>query len=286
MPEVADYHVAMNSTEFLPVLEHPHVRATVTPLVFKLYEHHCISPARPLPHWEVRDSDPFDEGVSNAYFPRDFPHMYVGLPGAGADVPRDRVLRLRRRGMVQEHVYETYVEGKENSHDEETCEICIEDMEAERAERMEEVATDEDAGTQWEDEDRTCVGNVPSVVAQDDSSPPESESEGEDEDARIDRIRHEVQDVLGPQLDVEQLIEQVARQDDGSDDGASCCDVDIASDGGTDISRTCSGILDIILTGEVSVHHSLHVFTSSLSLCLRLTVGTHTDHPPARARVG
>ncbi|PIL29384.1 hypothetical protein GSI_09436 [Ganoderma sinense ZZ0214-1] len=257
VPDVADYHVAMNSAEFLPVLEHPQMRASVTPLFFKLHEHHCVSPARPLPHWEVHDGDPFDEGVLNAYFPRGFPDAYVGLPGAGADVPRDRVLRLRKRGAVQEHVYETFVEGKENSHDEETCEICIEEREAERAARMEEVASDEDGSptsVQWED-GHICTGNVPSVAAEDAGHEPVSEPENED--ARVERIRREVQHVLGPQMDVEQLIEQVARQEDGSDDGASCCDADLASDGSTDISRTCSGILDIILTGETLHRHAL-----------------------------
>ena len=243
----------MNSAEFLPVLEHPQVRATVTPLFFKLHEHHCISPARPLPHWEVRDSDPFDEGVLNAYFPRGFPDAYVGLPGAGVDaVSRDRVLRLRKRGMVQEHVYETFVEGRENSHDEETCEICIGEREAEREARMEEVADEENGSPtseEWVEEDG--AGNVTGAAAEDFNNEPRSELE--EEDARVERIRREVQHVLGPRMDVEQLIEQVARQDDPSDDSASCCDADLASDGGTDISRTCSGILDIILTGEVSI---------------------------------
>ena len=256
MPELADYHVAMNSAEFLPALEHPQVRATVTPLFFRLHEHHCISPARPIPHWEVRDTDPFDEGVLYAYFPRDFPDAYVGLPSAGVE-PRDRVLRLRKRGTVLEHVYETFVEGRENSHDEATCEICIEEREVERAARMEEVAGDEEASpsssTHWDDEDLTHTGIVPSIAAGVHYHHHSAASELEDDSARIDRIRREVQHVLGPQMDVEQLIEQVARQDDGSDDGASCCDADVASDGGTDISRTCSGILDIILTGEVSV---------------------------------
>ncbi|TBU28798.1 hypothetical protein BD311DRAFT_739061 [Dichomitus squalens] len=53
VPDVKNYHVAMNSAAFIPRLEHPAVKTSVTPLFFRLREHHCVSPAVPLPHTEL-----------------------------------------------------------------------------------------------------------------------------------------------------------------------------------------------------------------------------------------
>ncbi|TBU21907.1 hypothetical protein BD311DRAFT_869690 [Dichomitus squalens] len=240
VPDVENYHVAMNSATFIPRLEHPAVKASVVPLFFRLREHHCVSPAVPLPHTEVRDNDPLDEGVMNAYFPRGFPDAYLGLPGSFSDIRRDGVLRLRQRGTTQEYVYETYVEGRANSHDEATCEMCRDEAEGKRAARMAEV------GEQRESSVPPSEGSVGDV------SDSDYESEAED---HVDRVRRDVQSALGDHVDLEELIDDVSRQGDCSDDSASFCDT--ASDGGTEIINTCSGVLDIIVTGETLPHHAL-----------------------------
>ncbi|TBU54198.1 hypothetical protein BD310DRAFT_980518 [Dichomitus squalens] len=94
--------VATTCAAFIPRLEHLAVKASVTPLFFRLREHHCVSPAVPLLHTEVRDNDPLDEGAVNTYFPRGFPYAYLGLPSSFA-------LRLRQRGTTQEYVYKMYM---------------------------------------------------------------------------------------------------------------------------------------------------------------------------------
>jgi len=79
----------------------------------RLKEHHCISPQEPVPPGGPED-DPFDDGIRNAWFPP------VDLV-----TRHDRaILTYRFMGETHRTEHETFEEGQENSHDENTCTTC------------------------------------------------------------------------------------------------------------------------------------------------------------------
>jgi hypothetical protein len=83
---------------------------TTVPLFMRLREHHCINPHSPVITGGQRDG--FDDGLANAWLP---PNRI--FESEGKVVVTDPEAR--------QSVYETYVEGKPNSHDEEVCEACV-----------------------------------------------------------------------------------------------------------------------------------------------------------------
>ncbi|KAI0752946.1 hypothetical protein C8Q80DRAFT_1267409 [Daedaleopsis nitida] len=246
-PSIDDYLLAMNSSVFVPELEQPQTTVASNPLFFKLREHHCISPARPLPLWEALN-DPFDEGIMNAYCPRDFPHAY-------SVIHRNGRLNIRKRGRPEEFVYETYVRGKENSHNEDTCEICTASRLKQQEQRMASLAV-----TPSSDGDAE-------MLDYDDTDTTMYDSSTDDDDEMLDanhvvRTRTIVQTALGQGTDLEALIDRVAHEaddNDQDDDGASMYPMSPSeqSDNCSVVSRTCSGVMDIIVTGETPRKHAL-----------------------------
>ncbi|KAI9069728.1 hypothetical protein FKP32DRAFT_1599723 [Trametes sanguinea] len=207
-PDGNEYYHAASSAVFDDELEHP-TRPIVPEhhLTFKLREHHCISPATPLPH-PGASSDPLDEGIMNGFFPPSFPDWPSVTERGG---------KLFIHGR-RDWVYETHYEGKPSSHDEDTCEMCRDSR------RL---------------EDDECL-----LRCQDTA---------EEEEAQIEEARRVVQDALGENMDVDDLISSVAGDDD---DAESVCS-STSSTGETEIFRTCSGIVDIIITGETLTRHAL-----------------------------
>ncbi|OSD00575.1 hypothetical protein PYCCODRAFT_1370942 [Trametes coccinea BRFM310] len=208
-PDGNEYYHAASSKVFDEELENPtQPNVPEHHLTFKLREHHCISPATPLPH-PSPSSDPLDEGIMNGYFPPSFPDWPSVTERGG---------RLFIHGR-RDWVYETHFEGKPTSHDEETCEICRESRRVEDAERALDVQDDET----------------------------------DDAQAQMEEARRVVQEALGETMDVEDLISSVASDDDDTGSILSSA----SSTGETEIFRTCSGILDIIITGETLTRHAL-----------------------------
>ncbi len=251
--DVDDYLRAVAADTFTPALEQPAITGASAPLYMRLREHHCISPAAPLPA---------EEDVMNAFFARDFPDARLW-----AVSEREGRLNIGRRGRAEEWVYETYAEGRRGGHDEETCGMCAERRRVEEERR----AAARERRMDVELEGCRCEG---------DSGCECGECGASFDDDPVRRTRQAVQDALGRGTDLEQFIEHVAREEpvpdlDVDTDGEGDTEADDASlysysaalsdsDGSTasdmaamfDIPETkpvraCDGILDIIVTGEV-----------------------------------
>ena len=81
------------------------------PVYVRFREHHCISPEVPVP---IGGTNPgFDDGVLNAYLPQNFDYRHVR-----------NGLRISIPGSTIVTHYEDYVQGKPNSHDPTTCSMC------------------------------------------------------------------------------------------------------------------------------------------------------------------
>ncbi|KAI9507819.1 hypothetical protein F5148DRAFT_1201960 [Russula earlei] len=83
------------------------------PLFMRLKEHHCISPQDPVPAGGP-EHDPFDDGICNAWFP----------PVDLVERSDRAVLTYRYQGELQRTEHETFIEGRSNSHDQNTCLTC------------------------------------------------------------------------------------------------------------------------------------------------------------------
>ncbi|KAI0653723.1 hypothetical protein C8Q70DRAFT_590738 [Cubamyces menziesii] len=210
-PRGDEYEHAIRASEFDEVLsnpEAPHINEY--PLFFTLREHYCISPATPLPFTAAKP-DPLDEGIMNAYLPHGFPQAY-------AMTQRDGKL-IMRHGK-DSWVYETYVEGKENSHDEETCGMCAEARQRDEQQRLQDVAV-------LEDEEMVDNGSC----------------DNEAMDVSPEETRKLAQDIIG--MDVDEFIDHVERE------------VDSDSASATEVPSACTGICDIIITGHTPRQHAL-----------------------------
>lgn len=100
------------------------------PISFRLREHHCIDPRVPVPTGGSSEDD-YDDGINNAWLPAN-----TTVHPTASTV----VLKGPRGDTIEE--YETYVEGKKSSHDEDTCTMCAQRREqSERAiaRRMEQA---------------------------------------------------------------------------------------------------------------------------------------------------
>ncbi|KAI0066406.1 hypothetical protein BV25DRAFT_1971127 [Artomyces pyxidatus] len=96
------------------------------PMFMRLKEHHCINPQKPVP---CGGEDDFDDGIRDAWFPRTF----------RPETSEGRLTFTDPEGSRT--VYETFVEGRPNSHDPTTCEMCI--LRAELEEKEEERKREE-----------------------------------------------------------------------------------------------------------------------------------------------
>lgn len=84
---------------------------TGRPIYMRLHEHHCIDPQDPVPVGGADDD--FDDGITNGWFPptRQYHEHHGKLTWVTAD--------------NRHYTYETFVEGRSNSHNEGTCRICV-----------------------------------------------------------------------------------------------------------------------------------------------------------------
>ncbi|RPD55503.1 hypothetical protein L226DRAFT_574533 [Lentinus tigrinus ALCF2SS1-7] len=264
-PDVDDYFRAVTAGSFGPDLEQPNITSASAPLYMRLREHHCVSPAAPMPA---------EEDVMNAFFARDFPH-----PELWTVSEQGRRLGVRRKGRGEEWVYETFVSGRAGAHDDETCALCAERRSREEARAAERRRTGADVDMR---EGCRCEGDSGCECGDCDAD--EDMEEDEEDDARIQRIRRAVQDALGRDTDLEEFLERVAREvdsehsadfdsdaeadadteaDDASvyscsaapsdSDGSTAGDIedsDMAGGADRNVERRCDGVVDVIVTGE------------------------------------
>ncbi|OBZ78982.1 hypothetical protein A0H81_01315 [Grifola frondosa] len=243
VPNIGQYGDIARAVVFPETFSDSNPRITFAPVYFQLREHHCINPEEPLATGGVGDG--FDDGVNNGWCPRvEFRERHGQL----------QIYNMESRHMVR---YETYVEGRPNSHDEATCKYCIgmhemeEDEFRERVRARERAESDEDEV--MEDDEGADLAlelmEVDPAAAAPSRSPSRSSFSSTrsytDED-EIRSARADVQSALG-NSDLDDLLAQAAGYDDASDDGDSDCEEYIENE--------CNGIRDIILTGETSQHH-------------------------------
>ncbi|THH19371.1 hypothetical protein EW146_g1793 [Bondarzewia mesenterica] len=112
VPEETGYLNMIVTRDYPPQFSEMSPFMSTWPVFMRLREHHCINPA--LPSMPGRNpNDDLDEGIRNGWFPS------VELRESGGKV----VIHDRDEDIHSE--YETYVEGKPNSHNEDTCRTCI-----------------------------------------------------------------------------------------------------------------------------------------------------------------
>ncbi|TFK56903.1 hypothetical protein OE88DRAFT_1650405 [Heliocybe sulcata] len=96
---------------------------TGRPIYMRLREHHCIDPRNPVPVGGAGDD--YDDGVTNGWFGPIRRHFET-----------QGKLTWVAAGDDHEYVYETFVEGRPNSHSPETCRMCIAGREMEEEEEQ------------------------------------------------------------------------------------------------------------------------------------------------------
>ena len=197
----------------------------------RLREHHCISPAIPALAGH-NPNDAIDDGIRNGWFPsveiRESGvrclHAYTQL-----SVCTDKVSTLQGKVTIQDRSegvtseYETFVEGRPNSHNEEKCHICVNNAALREEELQQRV--------------------------------------------QANRARAEQADKLPRHEDYEEdfAMADLARNDSryGSDDEDT-------------YEAKCSGIQDIIFTGEVRVFTCICFFL----LVILTNMAFHLDFSP------
>ncbi|CCM02618.1 uncharacterized protein FIBRA_04721 [Fibroporia radiculosa] len=194
IPDVNQYCALISSQDMPATLSAHDPALYVLPVYMTLREHHCIMPQLPVRTGGAYTEED-DDGINNGWFPE----IQV-RETAGRVHVRDTALR-------EDSQYETYAEGRENSHDPETCTACIMRGESEETELRATIAANADA------------------------------ARGDDAAMDVEQTRAEVDAALGPGVRVDDLL------DVEMDGGESVC-----SDY---VNNTCSGICDIIITGEV-----------------------------------
>lgn len=232
----------------------------------RLREHHCVNPEFPVLPGGSHDG--LDDGVRNGWFP-DITYREVG-----------GIIRVEDRDHHLVSRYETYVEGRPNSHSEDTCAQCGRRKEDEEADLMARVRANADASMHVESEadnrsfspDRCrrltsssrsaqCSPSRLSPFAADSSESDSSESHADTEsDAEEERMRMSVNEALGPDTSIDELLESEMEHVPG--------DPDEQDDFEEFISNECNGVHDIIVTGEVrGFHLCIEADSSDLYLC-------------------
>ena len=203
------------------------------PVYVRFREHHCISPATPVPTGGTNHG--FDDGLLNAYLPKAFEYRHVG-----------NALRINYPGCHAAARYEDYVEGKPNSHNPTTCAACIARFEQEEFEWRERMAHGY-AGP----DDESVIGDSEEAEAQ--PVPRARRGSGSSQNSQRSYWYGSEHDAEGPlssgQMMLEHDPESEALLDEMMID-------DLPDDDEEYIDNECNGILDIIITGEVRCVYS------------------------------
>lgn len=222
----------------------PHVPAmTTVPISFRLREHHCINPQHPALCGGV-GGEFIDDGIMNAWFPN----------GATLHESTDDVI-VHDRSQDLKSKYETFTEGKPNSHNEDTCTQCRQSREAD-AEQLAERAREHQrrSSSPPRSPDDSSEGS-PSEGAPPERKEPMSELHqaqlSQDVQmpfssaADIAEARSVAQAALGSSVDVDELLDAEMLSASSESAGRSGVYEEF-------VTHECNGIQDIIITGEVS----------------------------------
>jgi len=152
-----------------------------------------------------------DDGINNAWFPN--VHFHPEARGR---------IRVRDESTRVEHEYETFVPGRKNSHRRATCTACIRRREEAEAEFQDRVRTNAAAGS--------------------------ASFSSSSEDIEVQQARSDVNEALGPDADVDGLLQNALAE--ASQDKARADDSTAER-----LEGTCSGVCDIIVTGETLPRH-------------------------------
>jgi len=198
---VAQYFALTNSATMPADFSNERPHLLRAPVFMNVREHHCIMPESPV---RCGGTDAVnDDGINNAWFPP----MDVTEAGGFA--------RVRDFQTGQVHRYETYVEGRPNGHNPDTCTVCVANQ------------TEEDA----ELHRRVTALRAASGLQE------------------VQQARTDINAALGPGEDADVILREAMDEDD----------TDTASDVSTEmenyIENMCSGICDIIVTGETLDRH-------------------------------
>ncbi|KAI0917918.1 hypothetical protein AcV5_002729 [Taiwanofungus camphoratus] len=253
VPDISQYSALVTSVDFPEGFSEQNPRLITYPVFMRLREHHCVNPEFPVLPGGSHDG--LDDGVRNGWFP-DITYREVG-----------GIIRVEDRDHHLVSRYETYVEGRPNSHSEDTCTQCGRRKEDEEADLMARVRTNADASMHVESEadnrsfspDRRrrltsssrsaqCSPSRLSPFAADSSESDSSESHADTEsDAEEERMRMSVNEALGPDTSIDELLESEMEHVPG--------DPDEQDDFEEFISNECNGVHDIIVTGETLPRH-------------------------------
>ena len=211
------------------------------PVYVRFREHHCISPARPVPTGGTQRG--FDDGLMNGYLPNSFEYHHVGnslkisVSGAHSQIFR----------------YEDYVEGKPNSHDPSKCTGCLlratqEHLRIrERAARHEAVAAEQPVGAHAVDADEDAV---------DTDEDAEIEPAPRDRRGSVSSIESDVSYFFGDESDPDNIVRTRHMMLERDPDTEALRD-EMMTDGVPEfrnaglLERECDGVEDVIITGEV-----------------------------------
>lgn len=165
MPDEGSYFRIANTVTLPPGFGESFPFVTTVPVMVRLREHHCIRPARAVEVPSGDDPDRlFDEGVRNGWLPNgikfredgvsSFPYLFAFHPSLR---PSKRKLEVQDRHGRTLANYETYRPGRQNSHSEDTCDVCCARIGAAEEAMLDRVRErsfqqrDEGPGMPWDD---------------------------------------------------------------------------------------------------------------------------------------
>ncbi|KAI0789567.1 hypothetical protein C8Q75DRAFT_807191 [Abortiporus biennis] len=125
IPDMNQYFALITSKVFPDTFSTTNPMLITVPIYMRLREHHCINPEYPTVTGGAHDG--FDDGIRNGWFPD------IKISEGNGYV------RIEDQDNNYVSKYETYVEGRPNSHSEDTCTQCRERKEEEEAELRERV---------------------------------------------------------------------------------------------------------------------------------------------------
>ncbi|OJA08865.1 hypothetical protein AZE42_01745 [Rhizopogon vesiculosus] len=228
-------------TAFTNILQETHLREdfneqrlflNAAPMFMRLREYHCIDPQVPIPTGGANDG--FDDGIANAWMPN------------GMRIPEERdggKLVFNHHGRA--YTYEAYRPGQASSHDETTCEGCLDRGSCNMIYRENDEeyllgrSNDGDADVAMEEEDDAqFIAHASSQYG-----------------SHIDSIMAQNGDVMEEDADVEEDMTDV--EEDTTDVEEDTTDVVDADNHHEEyfVERKCNGVLDIALVGETDYKH-------------------------------
>lgn len=261
LPDRSQYHALQTASVF----ETQRPMMTTVPISLRLREYHSVSPKVPMPRggqWPKENHDDFfNDGVMRAWVPDNWELREA-----------QGKLRVHLAGgtRIQDCEYVRWQEGQANGHNPDTCRNCIERAEAQRQaelalekkrkspsgmdedddyddDHVMHEDDDEDEDDRDDGRDRSKRARVRSPSADRNAAGPAAAPIPADADAvdvaqglevtdgPIHAHRAEVQAVLGPSIQVDDLIDAEMR-----DPGAAA---------------PCDGVQDIVVVGETLPKH-------------------------------